>query len=78
MLYVGLGSDYFFEVVLTRIASSWWGNLGIIICVLVLPGLTAAVNGMAYILYRRMWQKWMVIISAGFIVLGLYTAAIRA
>lgn len=74
VMYVGLGTDYFFDTVIASLSASWWGNTLIVFAVVVLPQMVIIINGMEYILTKHPLYRKVLLVAAVFMLLGFYAA----
>ena len=77
ILYLGLGTDYFFDVLFEQMGRSFWGNLVLIVMVIGLPGLAVGINGLVYLKRKSPLAWWGLAIAMVFMAAGFFAAMKR-
>lgn len=78
ILYLALGTDYFFDVLFEKMSMSFWGNILLVIMVIGLPGLAVGLNGIVYIRKKNKLAWWALAVSMIFMAAGFFAAVKRS
>jgi hypothetical protein len=76
LLRLGLGTDYFFDIVFEEMGKSWWGNVALNTMVIFLPGIAVGINGIVYLHRRAGLTRWMMALGM-FLLAGGFLAAVK-
>jgi len=77
MLYVSLGTDYFFDVTFDQMGRSVMGSIALVAMVIGLPGMAIGVNGLVYIRKKHHLAWWGVGVATIFLAAGFFAALKR-
>lgn len=77
ILYISLGTDYFFDVLFEQMSMNFWGNILLVVMVIGLPGLAVGMNGLVYIRKKNKLAWWGLAISVIFMAAGFLAAVKR-
>jgi hypothetical protein len=73
VLYTGLGTDYVFDVVLSKLNQTSLGNTVIVLFVIGGPAMVIAISGMEYIKTKNKKMKIGLALGGAFLLLGFFT-----
>lgn len=77
ILRLGLGTDYYFDLVFEDMSKSFWGNLILTVMVVFLPAAAIGINGLIYIKKRAGITRWATAVAVVFLAGGFYAAVKR-
>jgi hypothetical protein len=74
MLRLGLGTDYFFDLVFEEMGKSVMGNIILNVMVIFLPAAAIGINGLMYINKGASMARWAIALGVVFLAGGFYAA----
>lgn len=74
---LALGTDYFFDVFISRISNNFVGGVFLVLCIVFLPALSVGISLIEHKRYSDSFSRWESVVGIIFLLSGLFASFLK-